>query len=118
MKRLVQILILLVGVVIGTREALEMRSSLKWPSTEGQIISSTISKSTRDEDGCCEYELHVRYSYQVDGMVLEGNRLRVRSDSSQFLSHVEKKQAEYPVGARVKVYYDPEQPDRSVLIRH
>lgn len=123
MKRLVQIVILLVGVVIGTREALEMRASLKWPSTEGQIISSSISEHTykRYPDStntCCKYELLVRYRYEVDGMMLEGNRLRVRPDRLTARRLVERQQAEYTVGARVKVYYDPEQPDRAVLIRH
>lgn len=51
-------------------------------------------------------------------MMLEGNRLRVRPDRFHARRLVERQQAEYPVGAQVTVYYDPEQPDQAVLIRH
>lgn len=125
MKRLLKVAFVLLIGVLGIRQALEMRASLQWPSVEGQIISSRISESRYNTGPsqdrvrrCCKYQLQVRYRYEVDGLVLEGDRLRIRSNKTSVRAAAERELAQYPVGARVTVYYDPEQPDQAVLIRH
>ena len=124
MKNILKIVGLLALTVFGAKQALEMGDSRKWPSTLGVISSSRIAHSTdtdTDSNGFRrhydEYEVKVTYSYAVDGMQYQGHRLEIRPTEHRYKKHAERELADYPVGKQVPVYYNPEEPERSVLKR-
>ncbi|MNG42224.1 hypothetical protein D3C84_1319730 [compost metagenome] len=58
------------------------------------------------------------YSYQVAGLSYTSKRLRIRRTTYSNEKHARRELAEYPVGQQVKVHYNPEEPESSVLILH
>jgi hypothetical protein len=96
------------------------QASPSWPSVEGEVIESRARpfnvQSGEPEAGKNDWMAEVRYRYSVAGQAHVGNRLQAfgrhyfsRTDAEQAL-------APFPVGARVRVFHDPDQPDVSVLI--
>lgn len=59
----------------------------------------------------------VNYRYTVSGREYQSNR--IQAGTFGFISAANKRDFEtrFPVGARVPVYVDPEQPERAVLVR-
>ena len=89
----------------------EWRSS-RWPSTAGLIVASQLQVGEAKRGVIPE----VRYRYRVVGRDYSGtgitfNRRRVSRATG------ERTIAEYAVGRSLPVYYDPAQPEHSVLIR-
>ncbi|MDO9237520.1 MAG: DUF3592 domain-containing protein [Aquabacterium sp.] len=96
------------------------QASPQWPYVEGEVLTSRAfaRNETADQRGTPTHEwlTEVSYSYTVNGIKLKGNRLRAFG-----LNHFDEAQAQqeiapFPVGQRVKVYYDPANPASSVLI--
>jgi hypothetical protein len=121
LKNLFYVLVFGVVMYVGIQQALEMGDSREWPTTEGVITESRIvsSHETSTEKGWhgsrYEYEVRVQYSYSVDGVSYSGNRLRIRSTKYSLEGNAQRELAEYPVGQRVRVYYNPKEPERSLL---
>lgn len=124
MKNILKIFGLLALTVLGAKQALEMGDSRKWPSAPGVIESSRISRliDTDSDDNWVqhdryEYEVVVTYSYVVEGVQYQGDRLEIRPTKTSSERFAERELADYPVGKQVPVYYNPEEPERSVLKR-
>jgi hypothetical protein len=92
-----------------------------WPTTAGVIVSAERAKHTaqgpRRQSGSVTYEAKLRYSYRVNGVSYEGTRVSFgdfagTSGSSQAASA---RLAQYAPGRAVTVYYQPRNPDVSVL---
>lgn len=84
-----------------------------WPETLGEITHSAVAV---DQSGDVRHEADIRYSYMVEG----------RPHSSGQFSFVvrdmtdarERRLVEaFPVGRKVRVYYDPSNPATAVLER-
>src|SRR3990167_1811678 len=127
MKKLMQELCTALAAFFAAKEALEMGDSKEWPYTHGIIPSSQILKENRKDYGNSSsrtsthhyaYRVWVQYSYQVNASTYTGKRIRVRSHTYSLESLAQRELAEYPVGKTVKVYYNPEDPERSFLKRH
>jgi hypothetical protein len=127
MKKLMQAFFLALMLFFGVKEALEMGASREWPETQGVITSSQILKENRTDYGNDShrarthqyaYKVRVQYSYQVNAIAYRGNRIQIRSNTHSSERYAQRELAEYPVGKTVKVYYNPEEPERSVLKRH
>ena len=56
------------------------------------------------------------YTYEVDGVTYQGDRLTLGTFSSSGLAR--RTTAEYPVGSEVKVHYNPLSPGESVVNPH
>lgn len=96
-------------VAIGWRARLLGLRCGRWPHTRGQVIESRV-----DESNLETAEPKVRYRYAVGHQEFVGWRV---SYSGYGVSR-QKMQAyiaSYPAGRAVEVYYDPAQPERSVL---
>lgn len=126
MKKLLHLAICAVVMFFGARQALEMGDSREWPTTQGQITSARIDKqsvSNPHKGGYSgsspyRYEVRVSYSYQVDGLPYTGKRLRIRRTSYSNEKLARRELADYPVGQPVKVHYNLEEPESSVLQLH
>ncbi|MEH6650874.1 MAG: PLP-dependent transferase [Motiliproteus sp.] len=98
-----------------------------WPDTEGVISLASIADTRRLEykeiDGyktgreVVEYSLVVSYDYNVDGIAYQGNRLGFVENKTRSLSSVESLLTEFSPGKSVKVFYNPDFPEDSVLVK-
>ncbi|HYR24700.1 MAG TPA: DUF3592 domain-containing protein [Aquabacterium sp.] len=93
--------------------------SPQWPFVEGEITVSRVY--TRSQYGAAatdpnqDWLVEVNYRYQVNGQSYTGNRLTAFGRNPVSQQDAEAEIAPFPVGARVKVYYDPAKPSVSVL---
>jgi Protein of unknown function (DUF3592) len=85
--------------------------SYEWPSVEGRTVDHAVSF------GASKYPvddaLVFAYAYTVDGVQYQGVRFDYAGRNSMRRSR--ELLSEYQVGSRVRVYYDPQRPDRAVL---
>ena len=88
-----------------------------WREAPGRVISAQIEE--RDGGtGSSRYVYYVpriRYAYVVNGREWEGGRLRFGMPSARSPRGAEAMLAPYPAGAEIKVHYDPDKPEDSVL---
>lgn len=85
------------------------RACLHWPSVDGTIIESRI------DDAHLEMIKPVlRYRYQVDGQTHVGFRVAFSGYGSSRPA-MDRLIAPYPVGATVRVFYNPRDPASAVL---
>jgi hypothetical protein len=91
------------------------KASERWPSVEGRITTSRI-KQNRNSDGKVMYSADVSYDYEVDSQKRMGDSVWFGGDfSSSSSGSARQTVAKYPVGAQVRVHYDPANPEVSVL---
>ena len=89
----------------------------RWREAPGKVIATHVEH--RDaSSGSAHYAYYVptiRYAYVVNGREQEGERLRFGMPSARSRRAAEAMLAPYPAGAEIKVHYDPDRPDQSVL---
>lgn len=93
------------------------RQILKWPTVTGKVISSEMASRGEAAGGSkVTAQATVRYAYRVDGKPYESERIRSAPDGNrQRPGEAEEILARYPIGSRVSVHYDPEQPATAAL---
>lgn len=104
----------------GIRNIIDAWKSKSWPTVEGEITRSVITEKL-DDDSRTRYTLHVDYDYTIDRSRFTGKRFkgdRIEFVSPDYHDHEEAKSvlSRYPLGEKVTVYYDPENPAKSVLV--
>jgi len=84
-----------------------------WLETTAEVIRSKLSVS--QDDGSDSYNIVVNYKYSVEGKVYENNRInfgyRNMRDGGKAKNIIYK----YRTGVIVPVYYNPKDPNQSVL---
>jgi hypothetical protein len=91
--------------------------ALDYPEAAGTVLSSEVTQH-RGSKGRTSYGVAIRYRYDIDGTAREGDRYRYSGftgSSDSKWAHAVVRQN--PAGASVKVYYDPANPEESVLSR-
>lgn len=113
------------ALALGALDLARAGASTHWPHTAGHIVKSQVGATSASGSGFGldgRYHSHsvstdsvdIRYTYVVEGRPRTGERLTY--DSAPFeRSECERIVAQYPVGKGVEVYYDPENPDISLL---
>jgi len=91
-------------------------ASNSWAKTEGVIIHSAIEKE-RGSKGKTTYSADIRYEFQVNDSLFEGYRVTFGNVSRSSSDNAKETLRKYPVRKKVDVYYDPEFPGDSVLIK-
>jgi len=93
-----------------------------WETVQGTILKSDIKKNestTRDAKGFrrtnTSYIVTVNYFFEIDDNRYEGNTISFGNVSHSERSDAQKELKSYPKGKEVKVYFNPEDPDDSVL---
>ena len=92
----------------------EAAASKEWPTVEGVVTFSELSKS-RDNDGNDMYSANIRYAYSVEGKEYSDGSICTVDGSTSVKSSVKKTVKKYAEGTKVTVYYDPEFPNTAVL---
>ena len=107
-------LVLLVGIVDAAIDIWRANRAEAWPTANGVVIES------RTRPGCSRagkgYSTTVRYRYQVDGKDYESRRIIFGAASCDPEHFARSSMKEFPVGAEIKVRYDPQAPAEAVLI--
>jgi hypothetical protein len=113
------LIIALIFLFLWIRARRQVGGARNWPSTTGRVISSEMEarRSHSSEGGySTSYYAVVLYEYMVDGKRYQSNRLTLGTPiGTSFTGRVQKKLQEYPVGNRVQVFYDPDDPTEAVL---
>ncbi len=105
----------LVWTFVNVQEALE---SASWPSVQGQLLSKKVeSSSMRDKDGRSTQSFRptVHFTYLVDGKTHNGTRLRIPIPSYNRYDKAQKTLADLSVTKPCEVYFNPANPEDSVL---
>ncbi len=111
------------GAVLAAWGGYEIKGSRKsagWPNVPGTISSSDIAKRvTRDTNrrrSRTTYYPKIAFHYQVDGHNFTSSRIAFGTgDSGGKMKWAQKVISKYPVGNKVTVYYDPQDPQYGVL---
>lgn len=107
-----------VGLFVSGRDLLRGRSSASWPTTQGEVVYSSLEQSmSTDSDGdtSVTYGAKIVYNYQVGGQQLTGDRRAFSESRTSSARRAQEITNRYQVGAAVTVYYDPNNPQVSVL---
>jgi hypothetical protein len=105
----------------GQQSRKKVGASQGWPSTQGQIVDTHIDRSMHtDSDGDTDYSYTPRleYTYEFGGVHYHGKNIYFGlasgyNNQSQAQEIIDR----YPVGSEIPVYYDPANPEDSVLER-
>lgn len=115
MARLFPLSFLLPGAVmlfIGLSSIRQSTTSIDWPKAPGKVLSSSIKSSGYDTDSVYA---EVLYEFQVNGTVVQGNRVAFGDYSSSDGSHAKGIVDRYPVGEEVTVFYNKDNPEECLL---
>jgi hypothetical protein len=99
-----------------------------WPETTGVITDSKIEtaeesrllktkSSSREGTKRYTYRVQVRYTYTVGNKELEGTRIKFGYEPHESLTKARSEQTQLSPGKEVRVFYKPENPTSSVLIK-
>ncbi|RLE23705.1 MAG: hypothetical protein DRJ08_02130 [Acidobacteria bacterium] len=98
-----------------------VHASKSWPHVQGAVVSSNVVRvlKSTDKKGKRHYSYKgdVRYNYRVEGQEYLSGRISFGDYSTNTPAHAQEVVAEYPVGKKVQVYFDPDAPMHSVLER-
>ena len=117
---LIGLLLLAVGLGLWwfffVRPLQSFYQSQNWTETDCRIVWSEI-KDQSDSDGS-SFQAIIRYQYTVGLRELTGDRIGfLKATSSPKKSEVRRMVADYPTGSLARCFYDPQQPEQSVLER-
>lgn len=113
--KLLGLVILLGGVLLMRKQVMMGLRSTTWPSTAGTVVSVDRVYSGSGDDGEPTYNEKVEYSYAVDGREYLGNLVAALAPVKSS-EQVQTVLARYPIGLKVEVYFDPEDPSLSLLV--
>lgn len=110
------------GYFAYSRHAQDMKAlseeSLHWPVVPGLVTRSQLEYRQHGSTGPDERDLRVEvnYEYVVDGAVYRNDQVRF---DQQMLPNGRKEALvnTHPAGKPVEVFYDPDKPEQSVLVR-
>ena len=92
-----------------------VEAAQRWLDAPGKIVSSQVDRRGGSSGRNQYYVPLVSYTYVVNGRERAGSRLRFGTARTRSRAAAEKLLAPYPAGAEIKVRYDPDNPDQSVL---
>jgi len=116
--------LMLVGVIVtisGIVALIRANKTKNWPAADGQVNEAHIEERrtnytvNHQRRTRLTYEPVVSYTYQVGGSTYTGHKIQ-EIPSSYDQGKAEGVAAGYPAGGAVKVYYDPQKPEKAVLV--
>jgi hypothetical protein len=95
---------------------IEGKSTVKWPSVEGMVIKSdTRIQKEPGKSSTPTTIADVWYAYSVDGVQYQNDTISHAQYGSSSATHAVREAHKYPEGSRLVVYYNPENPNDSIL---
>jgi hypothetical protein len=96
----------------------EGQQSLSWPVAEGIVYSAHI-ETHHDDEGGVSYSPRIAYHYSVTSNTYSGNRIRAVKGTDAAGRNYSKTKLlvdSHQPGSTVRVFYNPNQPESSVLV--
>lgn len=104
----------LCGIGAGVYDVRRAQAAEAWPAVDGVVIESSHVL------GCGKRGIAffptVRYEYRVGGIARRGGRITFGDERCATEATVKDIAGRYPVGAVVKVSFDPQAPNEAVLV--
>lgn len=96
----------------------QRQQAQNWASVTGTILMSSVQTSHSGTGGASVYPVIV-YQYEVNGKTYQSQTVRVGDKylKVNIPSQAQKTVDKYPIGAKVTVYYDPNNPAECALER-
>ena len=108
------------ALLIGVSEIIDAHSSTGWPSTTGIVLRSqvlisehTTSRSNQTSQTDEYYSPDIAYRYVINGDTYRNDNIRYGLATNK--PDAEELVRQYPVGNTAEVFYDPDDPKKSVL---
>ena len=94
----------------ATNNALNASKTKSWPTAEGTIVTSEITRSAS------RYVLHIVYTYTVDDTEYSSEKIGL-NNYAQYKKKVDAESAieQFPLNSKVTVYYNPDKVDEAIL---
>jgi hypothetical protein len=99
---------------------MKVQKSMSWPSTQGEILQSEVIQKESGGYSATStvYKAKILYRYQVQHRKYKSDKLSIgQSVNTGSKDRAETTVRQYPVGATVDVYYNPENPKDVCLER-
>ena len=93
----------------------EAEQAKQWPTVAGTILESRVQSRTSSSDSGTEFDPVIRYQYRVQGQQYVNNTWQ-KIGNSPTRREAQEIVQRYPQGTRTTVYYDPADPQNSVLV--
>jgi len=103
-----------VALYFGSTDMRRAQDSLKWPTAEGKIESSSV-QFHRGKKGGGTYHAEVRYTFTAAGKTHNGIKVAYGDYGASNPAHAQAIVSRYPKGKIVSVYYLASDPDVCVL---
>lgn len=96
----------------------DAENSLNWPSVTGLVTEVSVKVDGDQERGKFRFMPVVEFVYDVNGKIYDGDKINFGQGPIFDTQEAADKFLEgFPPGSEVEVYYDPNQPKKSVLKR-
>lgn len=105
----------LLMMLFAAISAIRVLMAQNWPTAEGRVLGSHIASSHSSEGGT-SYRAVIQYQYQVGERTYQSDLLSFGSRNMYAgYGGAQRALQRYPVGAAVRVHYNPNKPERGVL---
>ncbi|MGC1376233.1 MAG: DUF3592 domain-containing protein [Anaerolineales bacterium] len=101
-------------LIIVIQQWLMTSASANWPTTQGKVVSSN-TQACHNRLAPDDYETKISYQFSISGKLYTSSDVSFPGDQYMGCGHAQEIAAQYPVGKSVIVYYDPMNPQDSVL---
>ena len=127
--RAFQIIFLAIGIVmtvISIRQYLIALETYDWPFVTGKITEAKIKRYVTTDNPESDisrqtyeasYIPKIIYNYQVNGQEYTNNKIQYTSHSKDTKQEAKAVLDMFPDKNSVRIYYDPEKPEKSVLLQ-
>jgi hypothetical protein len=108
------VIVFAVGVilyVVQLRQGMRADASKKWPKAQATVIASALEPSPEHKR---RYRAAVEYRYRVGAKDYQSSRIFWGGNEGR-RRHMESVVSAYPAGARMGIYYDPQNPAEAVI---
>ncbi len=106
-------------MILGLWTLLKAKESESWPSTQGTIVTSEVSRHENYDSATRQkttmYSANIIYEYNVDGVRRSCDVVGWVSMSFSDPTHARQEISRYPYGMTVVVYYNPDNADDAIL---
>lgn len=123
MSFLIIILIIISAIFIflyTKKEHNLQKESVNWPTTEAVVSSSNVRRDWDKNNGAPKttYWFEISYNYEIEGKTYLGKRYTFQGGPSfNTKSLADALLAEFPIGKKITIYYQPDNPQEAVIKR-
>ncbi len=103
------------GLITALYERHRAARSAGWPTTQGEVVVSKVSKVGNPTSLLPAYHEYVQYQYSVGGRTYRSSTAGAYGGFYAGSKSSERLTNRYPVGLHITVYYDPKHPEQAVI---